>query len=626
MEELAELAPFIYLPVTRFMTCGSVDDGKSTLIGRLLYDSAALQDDQIASLERGRQSSAAGTPQDFFTLLDGLEEEREQGITIDIGFKYFSTKRRRFIIADSPGHEQYTRNMATAASQSDVAVLLVDATKGLKEQSLRHFFICKLFGIKFFIFAINKMDLVNFNQAIYEAIVSEVENLVGDQILPHVRCVPVSALRGDNIANKSGDMAWYTGETVLAILEQCAPESNPAEMPARAVVQTALQPNHDTRLYACIVLQGEFRVGQHVAVPRTEDVLAIEEIIHGARHRDSAGAGAAILVKFDGEYDLPRGTLLAGAKEKANATNGFSAEIISQNQVPLISGRSYVFKINGQYIRGTITRIKGKFDLAEGNLLSADRLSLNDIGRCDVQLSQRIGFDKFDVCRHSGSFVIVDPLSSDTLGAGVIRYPLRRSENVIWHEATVKKPVRQQAKGHESAIIWLTGLSGAGKSTIANILDQTLHSLGLHTYVLDGDNVRHGLNRDLGFTEADRVENIRRIGEVARLFVDAGIITICSFISPYQRDRRYVRDLVEPEEFIEVHVDASLEECMRRDPKGLYKKAMAGQIPNFTGVGSPYESPKNPEIRIDSVETEPTEAAEQVLKYLQEKQFIPDSS
>lgn len=598
----------------RFLTCGSVDDGKSTLIGRMLFDTGNIFSDQIATLEKdSRRFGTTGNDLDLALLVDGLEAEREQGITIDISHRYFSTPKRAFIIADTPGHEQYTRNMATGASQADAAILLVDARKGVVTQTRRHAMICALMGLRHVILAVNKIDLVDYNADVFFDISTQFNAFAETIGLPEAIAIPVSARYGDNVVHRSDHLGWYRGPTVLECLETLDTEDDLADKPFRFSVQYVIRPDLDYRGFAGTVLSGEVRKGDDVIlVPSGKNVTVRD--IYGARGAtDHAMAGDAIVLRFEGEHDLSRGQIVAAVKDRPDAADQFAAHIVWMGEQKMLPGRTYLMRIGDLWVPASVTRIKHAVEINTQAHVAATEIGLNEIAEVNIATQRPVAFDAYRDNRATGGFILVDRQTNMTCAAGMILHPLRRATNVHQHFHAVDKDARALIKGQQPRCIWLTGLSGSGKSTIADALEAKLLALGKHTMLLDGDNMRHGLNRDLGFTDADRIENIRRVGEVAKLMVDAGLIVICSFISPFQTERDMVRALMGEGEFVEVFVDVPLEECIRRDPKGLYAKALRGEIPNFTGVNSPYEPPADPELKIDGLRCERDRAVDLIL-------------
>jgi bifunctional enzyme CysN/CysC len=608
----------------RFITCGSVDDGKSTLIGRLLHDSKMIYEDQLSALERdSAKHGTTGDDIDFALLVDGLEAEREQGITIDVAYRFFTTRRRSFMVADTPGHEQYTRNMATGASNAQAAIILIDARKGVLVQTKRHSFICSLLGIRHVVVAVNKIDLVDYRKEVFDQIVGEYVAFASALGFTSIVPIPISARYGDNLINRSGNTGWYHGPCLLEHLENVEVQSDTTGLPFRFPVQWVNRPNQDFRGYAGTVASGSITVGEDVVVAASGRNSRVQRIVTFDGDQLSAEVGDAVTITLADEIDVGRGDILARPAERPAVADQFAAHVIWMDQEPMVPGRSYAFRIGAQSIaNGSITAIKHKIDINTREHLAAATLGLNEIGFCNIATALPASFDPYEANRRTGSFIIIDRYSNRTVGAGMIAFALRRATNIAWQPLSVGKAERSDLKHQKPCIIWFTGLSGAGKSTIANIVDQKLFAMSRHTVLLDGDNVRHGLNRDLGFTEADRVENIRRVGEVAKLMVDSGLIVICSFISPYRAERDMVRGLVGDSEFLEVFVDTPIEECQRRDPKGLYSKAKAGKIKNFTGVDAPYERPTGPEIHLLTVGHQPEQLAEQVVHALAGRKII----
>ncbi|MEO1040271.1 MAG: sulfate adenylyltransferase subunit CysN [Pseudomonadota bacterium] len=603
--------------VLRFITCGSVDDGKSTLIGRLLYDSKLLFEDQIAVLERdSKKHGTAGDDIDFALLLDGLEAEREQGITIDVAYRFFSTEKRKFIVADTPGHEQYTRNMATGASTADLAVILIDARKGVLVQTLRHTYIAKMMGIAHIVLAVNKMDLAEYSGARFHEIVSDYLKAAEGLGFASITPIPISARHGDNITIRSRSMPWYDGPALISHLEDVETGAEGRPGPLRFPVQWVNRPNLDFRGYSGTLASGVVRPGDAVVVAASGKRAHVARIVTADGDLPEAAAGDAVTLVLDTEIDIARGDMLVDPSERPAVSNQFAAELLWMHEEELHPGRSYLLKAGAQTTPASVTRIKHRIDVNTYEEAPGEKLGLNEIGLCNINAVRPIAFDPYKDVRETGSFILIDRYTNLTVGAGMIDFSLRRAGNIHLQAMDVTKPARAAMKGQRPVMLWFTGLSGAGKSTIANLVERKLAELGAHTYSLDGDNVRHGLNKDLGFTEGDRVENIRRIGEVAKLFLDAGLIVTCSFISPFKAERRMVRELVEAGEFVEVFVDAPLDVCIERDPKGLYKKAQAGEIKNFTGFDSPYEAPAAPEIHIDTGELSAEAAADQIVRRL----------
>lgn len=607
----------------RFITCGSVDDGKSTLIGRLLYDSKMLYEDQLATLEQdSKKSGTQGADIDFALLVDGLAAEREQGITIDVAYRFFSTDRRKFIVADTPGHEQYTRNMATGASTADLAILLVDARAGLMTQTRRHSFICSLLGIRHVVLAVNKMDLVDFSEARFNEIVEEYEAFAEKLDFQSILCIPMSALGGDNITTPSENTAFYDGPALLPYLEELDIGGDP-EAPFRLPVQWVNRPDLDFRGFAGTVTSGQISVGDEIiAIPSGRRSTVKSVVAMGQTDKTTAERRETITLTLNDEIDISRGDIICGKDHPAQQTDQLSAHVIWMADDPLLPGRQYLIKTANKIVSGVVTDLRNKIDVNTLEERPGKTLDLNEIGICKFNLSQPVAFDPYRENRQTGSFIIIDRQTNATVGAGMIDHSLRRAENVVWQEIEVAKDQRANLKHQKPALLWFTGLSGAGKSTIANLVEKRLFDLGRHTYILDGDNVRHGLNKDLGFTDADRVENIRRVAETARLMVDAGLIVLCAFISPFREERQMARSLMAEGEFIEIYVDTPLDVAEQRDVKGLYKKARAGQIKNFTGIDSAYEPPQHPEITINTVDMSAAEAAEQIVRHLTDKGYL----
>jgi bifunctional enzyme CysN/CysC len=603
----------------RFLTCGSVDDGKSTLIGRLLHDSKLVFEDQLLALANdSARHGTTGGHIDFALLVDGLEAEREQGITIDVAYRFFTTPKRSFIVTDTPGHEQYTRNMATGASKADLAVLLIDARKGVLMQTRRHSLICSLLGLRHVVVAVNKIDLVAYRAKIFGGIVAEYNAFASQLGFSSIVPIPISARYGDNVTRPSDNTPWYHGPTLLDYLEMIDVEREVAEKPFRFPVQWVNRPSLDFRGYAGTVVSGTIKAGDPVAVAGSGQASSVKQLLTYDGPQASVQAGDAITITLADEIDIARGDLLVSPTYRPEVSDQFAAHIIWMSDQALIPGRSYLARIGTKLTPIRVTGIKYRIDVNTHEHLATPTLGLNDIGFCNLATGAPVAFDPYEQNRKTGSFIVIDRVSNHTIGAGMIAFGLRRGTNIHWQPMLIGKSERAAHKRQRPAIVWLTGLSGAGKSAIANIVERQLHAAGHHTMLLDGDNVRHGLNRDLGFTEADRVENIRRAGEVAKLLVDAGLIVLCSFISPYHAEREMVRCLVADGEFIEVFVDTPIDECARRDPKGLYAKAKAGKIKNFTGFDAPYEVPANPEIHLQTTGQQPEQLAEHLMKRLVE--------
>ena len=598
----------------RFITCGSVDDGKSTLIGRLLWESKQVFEDQLAAVAKdSTRYGTQGEAVDLALLVDGLQAEREQSITIDVAYRFFSTPRRRFIVADTPGHEQYTRNMATGASTSDLAVLVVHAGKGLLTQTHRHARIASLLGIRHLIMAINKMDLVDWDEQIFSKIVEEFHPVVASLGFESFQAIPVSALNGDNITEASAAAPWYEGPTLLGHLEEIDVTRGIADASFRMAVQWVNRPSQDFRGYCGRIASGEVRVGDRVRVVPGGMESTIRSIVVWQGEKQSAAAGDSVTLCLVDEVDITRGNVIASATDPAELSDQFEARLLCLAEHPLVAGRSYIFQMHTCRAVATITAIKYQVDVKQGTHLAARALNLNDIGVVNLSIDRPVPFEAYDRCRGLGSFILVDRLNNQTVGAGMIDFALRRAANIHWQALDINKDVRARQKMQKPLCLWFTGLSASGKSTIANLVEKRMFSMGRHTYLLDGDNVRHGLNRDLGFSEADRVENIRRVTEVARLLVDAGLVVVVSFISPFRAEREIARSRFAPGEFVEVFVDTPLEECERRDPKGLYAKARRGELLNFTGIDSLYEPPLSPEIRLDTMQFNPQQCVDRIL-------------
>ncbi len=607
----------------RFLTCGSVDDGKSTLIGRLLHDSKQIFEDQLSALAKdSKRHGTTGDDVDFALLVDGLEAEREQGITIDVAYRFFATPRRSFIVADTPGHEQYTRNMATGASNAQLAVILIDARKGVLVQTKRHSFICSLLGVRHVVVAVNKIDLVDYQKETFNRIVADYMAFSAQLGFTSIVPIPLSARFGDNIIAHSANTPWYHGPTLLDHLETIDVQSDVLEKPFRFQVQWVNRPNLDFRGYAGTVASGRIHKGDAVVVAASGQPSRIEDIVTYDGSLESAEAGDAVTITLADELDVARGDILVAPSARPEVSDQFAAHIIWMNDEQLMPGRSYLLRIGTKTVPATITTIKYKVDVNTWEHLAATTLGLNDIAFCNISTGVPVAFDPYSHNRKTGSFIVIDRFKNQTVGAGMVSFGLRRGTNIHRQHLLIGKAERAGLKHQQPAILWFTGLSGSGKSTIANIVEQGLNLAGHHTMLLDGDNVRHGLNRDLGFTEADRVENIRRAGEVAKLMVESGIIVLCSFISPYRADRQMVRSLVDASEFIEIFVDTPLEDCIKRDPKGLYAKAKAGQLKNFTGIDAPYEAPEDAEIHLRTTGRTPAQLAETVLNVLLERKII----
>ena len=585
----------------RFITCGSVDDGKSTLIGRLLHESKCIFDDQLQALERdSKQYGTQGEKIDFALLVDGLQAEREQGITIDVAYRFFSTDKRKFIVADTPGHEQYTRNMATGASTAELAVILIDARKGVLTQTRRHSRIVAMMGVRHVVLAINKMDLVGFDQVTFDRIDAEYREFCAAFGFSTVQSIPLSALEGDNIVEPGSCMPWYQGPTLMQYLNSVEATSTDQLRPLRMPVQWVNRPDQNFRGFCGRIADGEVRPGDQIRVLPSGVLARVKEIIVWTGPVERAAVGESVTLTLNEEVDVSRGDVIAAAEDAPEVADQFEARLLWMSEHPLLPGRPYLLKLHNKEVTATVSEIKYCEDIATGAHLAAKTLALNEIGVVNLSLSQPVTFEAYTQSRTLGGFILIDKLTFETVGAGMIEFALRRAANIHWQALEVSRHARAAAKHQAARCVWFTGLSGAGKSTIANLLEKRLHAAGKHTYLLDGDNVRHGLNRDLGFTEADRVENIRRVAEVAKLMVDAGLIVLVSFISPYRSERRLARELFAEGEFVEVFVDAPLDVCEARDSKGLYAKARRGELKNFTGIDSVYEAPESPEIHLHS--------------------------
>ncbi len=607
----------------RFITCGSVDDGKSTLIGRLLYDSKLIYEDQLAGVEKDSvKSGTQGDKIDLALLVDGLAAEREQGITIDVAYRFFSTDKRKFIVADTPGHEQYTRNMATGASTADLAILLIDARHGVQVQTRRHSFITSLLGIKHVVVAINKMDLVDFSQAKFNAIEEEFRSFATDLGFEDIMCIPMSALDGDNVTAKSDRVPWYNGPSLLNYLETVDVSAHDNAGGFRLPVQWVNRPNLDFRGFSGTVAAGEISPGDEVIAIPSGKRSTVKEIVTMDGNLDKAKKDQAITLTLEDEIDISRGDFICGVDSPAEQSDQFLANIIWMSDKELFPGRSYFLKTANKTVSASITELKYKVNVNDFSHESSKTLELNEIGVCNISLDQPIAFDPFAKNRQTGSFIIINRHTNETAGVGMLDFSLRRASNVVWQDMEVGKRQRADQKHQKPVVLWFTGLSGSGKSTIAGLVEKKLFDLGRHTYTLDGDNVRHGLNKDLGFTDIDRVENIRRIGETAKLMVDAGLMVMVSFISPFRAERQMARRLLEDREFIEIYVNTPLEVSESRDVKGLYAKARRGELKNFTGIDSEYQEPENAEIIVDTVKQSAEKAAEQIVSYLKDNRYL----
>jgi bifunctional enzyme CysN/CysC len=602
----------------RFITCGSVDDGKSTLIGRLLFDSKAIFEDQLSALEAdSKRIGTQGENLDYALLLDGLSAEREQGITIDVAYRFFATERRKFIVADTPGHEQYTRNMITGASTADLAVILIDARKGVLTQTRRHSYLAHLVGIEHIVLAVNKMDLVGFDRSRFEAIVADYRSFAQSIGIGAVEAIPISALGGDNIAARSDKTPWYTGPSLIEYLETVELNvSKERAAPFRMPVQWVNRPNLDFRGFAGLIAGGEVKPGDLIRVMPSGKTSRVSRIVAFGGDLPRAVAGQSVTLCLTDEIDCSRGDVIVAAEAPAELADQFEATLVWMADEPLLPGRPYWLKLGTQTATATIHAPKYQVNVNTLEHLAAKTLELNAIGVVNLATDRPLVFEPYAVSRELGGFIVIDKLTNATVAAGMLHFSLRRSQNIHWQALDISRESRARLKNQKPAVLWFTGLSGAGKSTIANLVEKKLHRMNRHTFLLDGDNVRHGLNKDLGFTDADRVENIRRVGEVARLMTDAGLIVITAFISPFRAERRMVRDMIAAGEFIEVFVDTPLADAEKRDVKGLYKKARAGSLTNFTGIDSPYEAPTAPEIRIDTTRMSPNEAADLIVERL----------
>ena len=603
----------------RFLTCGSVDDGKSTLIGRLLYDSKMIFEDQLAALEAdSKRVGTQGQEIDFALLVDGLAAEREQGITIDVAYRFFATDKRKFIVADTPGHEQYTRNMVTGASTADLAVILIDARKGVLTQTRRHSYLCHLIGIRNIVLAVNKMDLIDYDQACYEAIVEDYKTFATSIGIGQFQAMPISGFKGDNItAAPSANTPWYDGPSLIAHLEQVeldvtADQTKPFRMP----VQWVNRPNLDFRGFSGLIATGTVRPGDAVRILPSAKTSKVSRIVTQGGDLQEAIAGQSVTLTLADEVDCSRGDVISVADNPPEAADQFEATIVWMSDEEMLPGRPYWLKLGAQTVTANIQAPKYQVNVNTLEHTAAKTLELNAIGVANLSTDRRLVFEAYEDNRHLGGFILIDKLTNATVAAGMLHFALRRSQNVHWQALTVSRDDHAALKNQKPAVLWFTGLSGAGKSTIANLVEQKLKRMNRHTFLLDGDNVRHGLNKDLGFTDADRVENIRRVGEVARLMTDAGLIVITAFISPFRAERDMVRQMMTAGEFVEVHVDTPLAEAEARDVKGLYKKARSGQLKNFTGIDSPYEPPIDPEIHIDTTTLSPDQAADLIIQRL----------
>ena len=615
--------PGMRLPALRFLTCGSVDDGKSTLIGRMLYEQNLILDDQLSALERdSKKHGTVGADIDFALLVDGLEEERQQGITIDVAYRYFATPARSFIVADTPGHEQYTRNMATGASNADLAIILVDARKGLLTQTFRHSIIVSLIGIKHVVLAVNKIDLADYSQAVFDTIVAAFRAFAAKLDFKSITAIPLSARHGDNVSEKSARMPWYDGPHLLAHLEVADVEQDRSGNPFRMPVQWVNRPHLDFRGFTGTIASGRIGKGDEITVAASGKTSRVARIVTADGDLDEASGGQAVTLTLADEVDVARGDILCTPRQRPQVADQFAAHLIWMSEDKLLPGRSYLMKAASRTLPVTVTDLKHRVDVNSLDKLAAKTLALNEVGVCNLSASMPFAFDPYAENPVTGAFILIDRTTNATAAAGMIDFGLRRATNVHAQAMTVTRQARAQIKHQKPAIVWFTGLSGSGKSTIANIVEARLHGEGVHTLMLDGDNVRHGLNKDLGFTDADRVENIRRVGEVAKLMTEAGLVVLCSFISPFRAERQMVRELAEPGEFIEVFVDTPIEECSARDPKGLYKRALAGEIKNFTGISQPYEAPQHAELHLHTSGHTPEAMAQRVMDALRQAGIV----
>ena len=608
----------------KILTCGSVDDGKSTLLGRLLFDSQNIFLDQIDQTKiESEKYGTQGKEIDLALLVDGLQAEREQGITIDVAYRYFETSNCKFIIADTPGHEQYTRNMATGASNSDVAIILIDAEKGVLEQTKRHSFIVNLLGIKHIVVAINKMDLVNYKENIFERIVDEYKELIKNFTFTSINFIPLSALKGDNVFSIFENTKWYKGSTLIETLEKVdvldSSQNNELSFP----VQWVNRSSANFRGYSGTIADGKIARGDLITTASSNMLTSVKNIYGPKGELSEAYSGQAITLTLSDELDISRGDVILSKKnDQIIKADQFASHLIWMDQEPMLPERNYIFRFNNSYINGKITDLVHSINVNSYEEVASKKLNLNDIAYCKVAINKMHAISSYSNNQKLGSFVIIDPYNNKTIGVGMIDHALRRSSNISWHKMSINKKTRSELNSQKPCVVWFTGLSGSGKSTIANILEQKLHTIGKRTYLLDGDNVRHGLNKDLGFTDTDRVENIRRVAEVSKLMVDAGLITLVSFISPFKSERQMARDLLSADEFFEIFINTPLEECEKRDPKGLYKKARAGELKNFTGIDSLYEEPENPDLILNTSSGNAEELTDQIIKFLKDKNKI----
>ncbi|NKB98521.1 MAG: sulfate adenylyltransferase subunit CysN [Pseudomonadales bacterium] len=608
------------LDLLRFITCGSVDDGKSTLIGRMLYEAQLVFEDQVASLQQdSKRVGTQGGDIDFALLVDGLSAEREQGITIDVAYRFFATDHRKFIVADTPGHEQYTRNMVTGASTADVAVILVDAEHGVLTQTRRHSFITSLLGIRNVVLAVNKMDLVDYSETRYNEIVTDYQEFAKALKFKNITAIPLSALKGDNVIERSAHTHWYSGPTLLGFLETVDVSSFDTSLPFRFPVQWVNRPNSDFRGFSGTVVAGAVEVGDDVRILPSGENAKVQDIVLYHDQLPRAQAEQAVTLVLDREVDVSRGDVIVSAESPCEVSDQFDASLVWMDQEQGYIGRSYWLMLGTTRINATISDIKYRYNINTLEQLSSREFDLNDIGRVTLSFDQPVPFESYDDCKALGSFVLIDRYTHATVGAGMINYALRRAQNIHRHAHNVDKAARAKLNGHKGKVLWFTGLSGSGKSTVANAVEQALFAKGIRTFTLDGDNVRHGLNQDLGFTDADRVENIRRIAEVAKLMVEAGMVVLTAFISPFRSERDMARALFEEDEFVEIYLDVPLETAEERDPKGLYKKARRGEIPNFTGIDSPYEAPRQAELSLSTGDLTLEECVAQVVELMEQQ-------
>jgi bifunctional enzyme CysN/CysC len=605
--------------ILRFLTCGSVDDGKSTLIGRLLHDTKMILEDQMAALKK---DSGGGDTPDYSLLLDGLQAEREQGITIDVAYRHFTTDRRRFIVADTPGHIQYTRNMATGASTSELAVILVDARKGVLTQTLRHSYISALFGIRHVILAVNKMDLVDFAEEAFQEISNDYRQAVETLGFADITCIPISALNGDNLLHNSDQMPWHLGPSLLMQLEAVNTIGDHKSDPFRLPVQRINRADGEFRGYSGTIASGTIHTGDEIIVSPSLKHSHIARILGTNGDLDAAEAGDVVTVTLTDEVDIGRGDIIGGADQPAQVSDQLRANLLWMDTEPMLPGRAYEIKIGTRSTSAAVSDLRYVVNVDTMDHVAAKTLALNDIGVCNLSLDTAVAFDPYEANRETGSFILIDRYTKHTVAAGTVAFGLRRATNIVHQVLDLDKAARSQIKNQRPCVLWFTGLSGSGKSTVANRLESKLHALGHHTQILDGDNVRQGLNRDLGFTDADRVENIRRISEVSKLFVEAGLIVLVSFISPFRSEREMARKQLEDGEFVEIFIDTPIALCEKRDPKGLYQKARAGKIANFTGIGSPYEPPLKPDIRLETADLSIDAAASEIIAYLRDQGII----